>query len=151
MLGFVGAAAAPQRIRRHARMCTINATPAKRALLLVDHGSRRKEANEMLDDVRNMVVELGAGVDIVETAHMELADPNIAQGIGRCVQQGAEEVVVMPYFLAPGRHSSKDIPEMVGEAAKEHPEVKISVASPLGVHRKIGEVILERAGLGASG
>lgn len=146
MVGFVnvvGGGSVQKRSRN--RKCSVDA--GRKALLLVDHGSRRVEANEMLNEVKQMVLNLKPGVEIVETAHMELADPSISQGIDRCVELGADEIIVQPYFLAPGRHSSTDIPEMVGEASKSHPNVKITVTSPLGVHSKIGEVILERSGL----
>ena len=61
-----------------------------------------------------------------------------------CVAAGATEVTVHPYFLAPGRHSTSDIPRMVAEAAKNHPGVRVRVTAPLGLHEKICQVVLER-------
>ena len=118
----------------------------KIALLLVDHGSRFKEANQMLADVAAMVKRL-AGLEEVYYAHMELAEPTIAQAFEACVKAGAGAIVVHPYFLSPGRHSTTDIPRMVAEAAQKFPGVEYCVTEPLGVHPKIGEVILERAGV----
>jgi sirohydrochlorin ferrochelatase len=118
----------------------------KIALLLVDHGSRFKEANQMLADVAAMVKRL-AGLEEVYYAHMELAEPTIAQAFEACVKAGAAAIVVHPYFLSPGRHSTTDIPRMVAEAAQKFPGVEYCVTEPLGVHPKIGEVILERAGV----
>ena len=114
-----------------------------RAILLVDHGSVKREANEMLEDVAAMLRGL-TDVPIIRYAHMELAEPTIAQGIAACVQAGATEVTVHPYFLAPGRHSTTDIPRMVAEAAKNHPGVRVRVTAPLGLHEKICQVVLER-------
>ena len=116
------------------------------ALIVVDHGSRFKEANEMLLDVVRMVKEL-SGVERIYPAHMELAEPSIAQAFEQAVRDGATAVVVHPYFLAPGRHSTTDIPRMVEDAAKSFPEIEHCVTAPLGVHPKIGEVVLERFGL----
>lgn len=118
----------------------------KTAVLLVDHGSRFQAANDMLADVAAMLREL-AGVEKVHYCHMELARPTIAEGFEACVKDGATSVVVHPYFLAPGRHSTTDIPRMVAEAARAFPGVEYCVTEPLGVHPKIGEVILERTGL----
>jgi sirohydrochlorin ferrochelatase len=118
----------------------------KIGLLLVDHGSRYQEANDMLIEVAEMVKRLGA-VDCVYYAHMELAEPTIQQGFAACVREGATAVVVHPYFLSPGRHSTSDIPRMVAEAAKAFPGIEFCVTEPLGVHPKIGEVVLERAGV----
>jgi sirohydrochlorin ferrochelatase len=116
------------------------------ALLLVDHGSRFQEANDMLADVAVMVKRL-SGLDCVHYAHMELAEPTIEQGFETCVRGGATAVVVHPYFLSPGRHSTSDIPRMVAEAAKAFPGVAYCVTEPLGLHPKICEVALERAGI----
>jgi sirohydrochlorin ferrochelatase len=116
------------------------------ALLLVDHGSRFQEANDMLADVAAMVKRL-SGLDNVHFAHMELAEPTIQQGFEACVRQGARVVIVHPYFLSPGRHSTSDIPRMVSEAARAFPGIKYRVTQPLGLHPKIGEVVLERAGV----
>ena len=118
----------------------------KIGLLLVDHGSRFQEANDMLIEVAAMVKRLGA-IDCVHYAHMELAEPTIQEGFGTCVREGATAVVVHPYFLSPGRHSTSDIPRMVAEAAKAFPGIEFCVTQPLGVHPKIGEVVLERAGV----
>ncbi len=118
----------------------------KVGLLLVDHGSRFQEANDMLADVAAMVKRL-SGLDCVQYAHMELAEPTIEQGFARCVREGATAVVVHPYFLSPGRHSTSDIPRMVTEAARAFPGIAYCVTEPLGLHSKICEVVLERAGI----
>jgi len=114
-----------------------------RAILLVDHGSVKREANEMLAEVAAMLRGL-TDVPIIRHAHMELAEPTIAQGIAACVQAGATDVTVHPYFLTPGRHVSTDIPRMVAEAAKHHSGVRVRVTAPLGLHEKICQVVLER-------
>lgn len=119
------------------------------ALLLVDHGSVRGEANDLLIDVARLVRER-SGLDIVECAHMDLAEPTIAQGFAACVAQGAELVIVHPYFLAPGRHSTRDIPRLVAEAAARYPHVPFRVTEPLGLHSRLVDVVLERAGFGPS-
>ena len=115
----------------------------KQALLIVDHGSRRKESNDLLQRLAGMMRER-FGLDIVHYAHMELGEPTITQGFDACVAEGAEEVIVHPYFLGPGRHVTIDIPDLVREAAGRHPGVTFRITEPLGVHPKIGEVIVER-------
>jgi sirohydrochlorin ferrochelatase len=113
------------------------------ALLIIDHGSRRQEANDMLPQVARLVREM-SDLRIVHFAHMELAEPTIQQGFDRCVADGADEVIVHPYFLSPGRHSRADIPRMVKEAAAKHQPIRFRITEPLGIHPKIGELIMER-------
>lgn len=105
----------------------------KRAILLVDHGSKRAESNERLDRLAALVREKSPG-EIVAAAHMEIAEPSIAAGIATCVEAGAERIVVHPFFLGPGRHIQKDIPELVAAAAELHPGIEIRISEPFGVH-----------------
>lgn len=120
-------------------------------VILVDHGSKRAAANDMLMDVVALFRRV-SGHPIVEPAHMELAEPSIQQAFDACVAQGATAVVVHPYFLSPGRHSTTDIPNLVAEAAARHPGVRYHVTPPLGLDDKIAQVILMRiAGCAQSG
>lgn len=122
----------------------MSAAPARqRAIVLIDHGSRRAEANAMLDAVaealRRRVPER-----IVAVAHMELAPPSLADAVETCVAAGAREIVVHPYFLAPGAHATRDIPEQAAAVAARHPDVSLRVSEPLGVHEGLIDAILAR-------
>ncbi|WP_462136917.1 CbiX/SirB N-terminal domain-containing protein [Candidatus Mycalebacterium sp.] len=116
----------------------------KRALILVDHGSAVAEANSVLAEVTREIRERGAGFDIVEYCHMEIASPTMEEAFQKCAELGAGEVVVHPYFLVPGRHSGFDIPAMAKKVAKKFPNLKHTVTEPLGLHEKIVDVVLER-------
>ena len=115
----------------------------KRGILLVDHGSRRPEANAQLEALAERLRRRVPG-EVVAIAHLELAEPTLAQGLDACVAAGACEIVVHPYFLGPGSHTARDIPRLVAEAAARHPGVAVRVSQPLGLHEKIVDVVLER-------
>ena len=76
-----------------------------------------------------------------------MAEPSIIEGFQACVQKGATHVIAHPYMLAPGRHATRDIPHIVAEAAARFTSITYEVTDPLGVDPKIGELILQRAGL----
>lgn len=118
-----------------------------RAILLVDHGSVRPEANHMLDCVANLMQTMVGPDVLVRAAHMELAEPLIPEGVDACVAAGATELIVFPYMLSPGKHSTRDIPRIVGEATRGHPGLRVRVTPAFGVHAKLAEVIAERAGV----
>lgn len=122
-----------------------DARPAT-AILLVDHGSKRAQANEMLLEIADMTRAKSAGVP-VHTAHMEIAEPSIADGMRACVDGGATHVVLVPFFLSPGRHATTDIPEIAAEAAALFPGVSYEVRPPIGTHPGVVDIILDRAGL----
>lgn len=118
-----------------------------KSILLIDHGSRRSEANEMLDCMANMLQAMAGGGALVRHAHMELAEPSIEAGFRACVEGGATEVVIFPYMLSPGRHVTADIPRMVAEAAGSFPGVPWRMTDAFGMHEQLAAVILERAGV----
>lgn len=114
-----------------------------KALLLIAHGSRRDASN---DEVRALTVALaraaGDAFDAVDCAFLELAEPSIPDGIEHMIRQGADQVVVLPYFLAAGRHVSEDIPAALAEKRAEHPEVDIVQAPYFGTAENIPNLLL---------
>jgi sirohydrochlorin ferrochelatase len=114
------------------------------ALLLIAHGSRRAEANADLD---YLAADLRARGDylVVQPSYLELADPGIVPGGEMCVAVGATKVVMLPYFLSPGRHVVEDLTAARDELARRHPTIQFILAEPLGRHPLMLQVILERA------
>ncbi|PIN21827.1 hypothetical protein CDL12_05460 [Handroanthus impetiginosus] len=112
-------------------------------VIIVDHGSRRRESNLMLNEFVVMFREK-TKYPIVEPAHMELAEPSIKDAFDSCVQQGALRVIVSPFFLFPGRHWHQDIPSLTAEAAKQHPGVSYVITAPLGLHELLVDVVNDR-------
>lgn len=115
----------------------------QRALLLVAHGSRREASN---DEVRSLTVALrnaaGERFEAVDCAFLELAEPSIPDGIERLIQEGIDDIAVLPYFLAAGRHVIEDIPDQVAEKRAEHPEVNIAIAPYFGTADEIPRLLL---------
>jgi len=118
-----------------------------RAILLIDHGSVKAEANHMLECMGALVQQLAGTEAIVRIAHMELAEPGVEEGFAACVEAGATEVVAFPYMLSPGKHSTRDIPRMVANVAARYPDVRYSVTPAFGVNERLAEAVLERVGV----
>ena len=114
-----------------------------KSLLLVAHGSRREASNE---EVRQLTTQLAAHAgnryQSVSCAFLELAEPSIPDGIEACIKQGAEEVIVLPYFLSAGRHVHEDIPHEIAGKQQEYPEIPIRQAPYLGSAEGITELLL---------
>jgi sirohydrochlorin ferrochelatase len=119
----------------------------KTGIIIVDHGSRRAESNEMLEEVARLFGQRFAELyDVVEAAHMELAEPSIATAYAKCVERGATRVVVCPFFLGPGKHWTSDIPRITAEAAANFPQTEYHVPRPLANHDLILELLAKRVG-----
>jgi sirohydrochlorin ferrochelatase len=114
-------------------------------IIIVDHGSRRQESNDLLDQVARAFGDRFAGkYAIVEPAHMEIAEPSIAAAYAKCVQRGATTVVVCPYFLGPGKHWTSDIPHLTAQAAAAHPGTSYHVTRTLGIDDLMLQLIDKR-------
>src|SRR5687768_17422413 len=117
----------------------------KTGIIIVDHGSRRAQSNELLEEVAAQFGRRFAELyDVVEPAHMELAEPSIATAYAKCVARGATRVVVCPFFLGPGKHWTLDIPRLTAEAAAQHPQTKYHVSQTLGIDDLILELLNKR-------
>ena len=122
---------------------THSSPEVKTGIVIVDHGSRRQASNEMLHTAVQQFLQQ-TEFDIVEPAHMELAQPDIAAAFSKCVERGARRVVVFPYFLSVGRHWSEDIPRLVEAAARPFPDVEWLVTAPFGLHPDMSQIISDR-------
>jgi len=113
------------------------------AILLIGHGSRVAEANDVLHAIAEMV--RGQNPDtVVEVAFREQHAPNIQLGIDRCVDQGARRILLYPYFLFSGAHVLEDLPEEIDTARQRHEGLQMVLGEPLGVHPKLAEIVCER-------
>jgi sirohydrochlorin ferrochelatase len=114
----------------------------KTAILLIAHGSREVDANADLHHVAECLRRRGEA--IVLASFLELAEPGIAEGGRMCVEAGAEQVVLVPYFLSAGVHVRRDLTQAREELARAFPAVAFVLAEPLGRHPWLVDVVAER-------
>ena len=86
---------------------------AKTAVLLVVHGSRLNYSKEFITD---LFAQFEAQCDYpCDFGFMELVEPNIPTSINKLVSENeADRLVVVPVFIAPGAHTTRDIPTILG-------------------------------------
>ena len=116
------------------------------ALVLIAHGSRRQASNEEVEQLASRLRDVASDrYPIIATGFLELASPTIPEAIESCIAAGATKVVVVPYFLAAGRHVVEDIPAFVDPVAEQHPHVQIRIADHIGLSDAMINVILDSA------
>lgn len=118
----------------------------KESILLLGHGSPKKDANK-LDQMAAMLhtmLHAGCRENCVKVAYLQFAEPGIMDTIRDSVSRGAKKVVLHPFFLSAGLHVTKDIPEMIEEARGLYPEVTFVYTEPLGIHEKLAHIVMER-------
>jgi len=116
----------------------------KTALLLMAHGSRNAEANADLEFVADRL--RGGDYDPVVASFLELAEPSIVEGGRRCCREGAQRVVMVPYFLSAGVHFLRDLQAVRDQLAAEFPGRAFLLAEPFGRHPALLQIVIERAG-----
>lgn len=100
----------------------------------------------MLEEVvRQFTTRFATAGEVVEPAHMELAMPDIAAAYGKCVARGAKVIVVLPFFLAKGKHWTKDIPSLTNQASRNFPGTTYQIAEPLGIDELMLDLLKKRA------
>lgn len=115
----------------------------KVGVIIVDHGSRREESNRQLEQFVEMYRSVH-GEAVTMAAHMEIAQPSIAEAVATCSSAGCSKVIVAPYFLSQGRHIQQDIPALVAEAQAAHPHLQCVVADPIGIDETVVTIIKNR-------
>jgi len=114
-------------------------------IIICDHGSRRAQSNDSLKDIaKRFSARFSSECQIVEPAHMELAMPDISTAYAACVEQGATHVVVLPLFLAKGKHWTRDIPSLTSQAAARFPQSTYQIAEPLGMDDLLLDLLKKR-------
>ena len=115
------------------------------ALLIVAHGSRRKESNE---EVRRLAIQIdensGPAFNLVRSAFLEISSPSIDSAVADLVESGAKEIKIFPYFLAAGTHVTNDIPRRIKEEQERYPSVNFEVLPHLGALQGISTLILNQ-------
>ena len=114
--------------------------------VLFAHGSRVESAN---DAVRGVAGELSrSGGHAVAPAFLELGKPDLAGAVDGLVAAGASCIIVIPYFLTLGTHLQRDLPKLVRDSARKHPNLEMEVTAPLDGHPALLQVLLDRANEG---
>ena len=88
-------------------------------ILLVSHGSRLNYNKEFTTELFNKfqkTTDLPANFGF-----MELCDPSIPESINKLVSENdIERLIVVPVFIAPGMHTTHDIPHILGLIEDHH-------------------------------
>ena len=104
-----------------------------KTLLIIAHGSLREASNsEVFRLAKKLRERVGTRYQFVSAGFLEMAKPNISAGVKACIDAGATEVDVLPYFLSAGRHVTNDVPAELAAVTKDHPGLTIKILPYVG-------------------
>ena len=114
-----------------------------KGIIIIGHGSRADKAKEIfLQVVEGLKEKLNT--QNVEGCFMELSEPYIDKTIDKMYAQGVRDFTILPYFLFPGIHIQKDIPEILKDCKEKHKDISIKLAEPIGYHGLLIDILKER-------
>lgn len=113
-------------------------------LILFAHGSPVEAANEAVRVVVGGIRRQGI-YDAVEASFLDSAPPNLPDAVRQMITAGVTQIIVVPYFLVPGLHITKDLPRIVRELRGIYQGVPIEVTESLDGHPAVLEAVLDRA------
>ena len=124
-------------------MQEIEALPDYFAICLVGHGTRDKNGvNEFL--ALSSKLKDREPDRVIECGFLGLSEPTFEEAITKCVEDGINNIVVIPALLISASHAKKDIPDKVINMTRKYPALNIKYGRPLGIHPKILTVCSER-------
>lgn len=102
-----------------------------RAIILFGHGARDPAWAAPLLRLRDVVRE-GAPQARVELAFLEFLPPSLGDLLNQLVEAGVSQIDVVPVFLAQSGHVKRDLPQILTEAGRLHPQLSIRLRHALG-------------------
>ena len=113
----------------------------KRGLLLIDRGSREREASEELEEICKRIKEKGEYY-FTDFCFLEVEPPFIEDGVQKALKMDIESLTVVPYFLYPGKKVKMAVSEVMKFQAKT--AVKFVVTKPMSMHKTLIDLVENR-------
>jgi sirohydrochlorin cobaltochelatase len=117
------------------RIAAAGARPTT-AVLLVSAGSADPDANAEIPRIARLLWERRGVASPVEVAYASATSPTVPEALDRLRRLGHTDVVVAPYFLAPGRFTAAVEADAVTGGAR--------MAEVLGAHDDVARAVLAR-------
>ena len=135
----------------------------KTGILLLSHGSRLDDGEEVIKAYKEMYLEEFPEMP-VEYGFMEIRKPGIPETIKKLTEENdLDKIIVVPVFVAHGLHTKRDIPKLLGVESDyegedhghhhhhhDHDEEpvefdgEIVLTDPLGIDKRMYEIIKDR-------
>lgn len=114
----------------------------KLGILVLAHGSEVPGGEIALAElVAFLRTESGA---VVEVGYLSFQSPSIAEAVACLLETGVDRLQVAPFFLAEGFLLRKAVRAAKEAALALRPELDIKIASPLGQHPRLLDVVMDR-------
>ena len=114
----------------------------RRGLLLIDRGSREREASEELDSICTGIMKKG-DYAFAEYCFLEVEPPYIEDGMAKCLKPDAiDALTIVPYFLYPGKKVKNAVADAMTYQSKTR--IKLLVTRAMSMHGTLVDIVQSR-------
>ena len=113
----------------------------RRGLLIIDRGSRQREASEELETICEKIKTKGDYV-FTDFCFLEVEPPYIEDGIARCLKENIDSLTIVPYFLYPGKKVKNAVTDVM--KFQKDTKVKFLVTKAMSMHKTLVDVVENR-------
>jgi sirohydrochlorin cobaltochelatase len=101
------------------------------ALILIGHGARDPRWSEPMERVQARLKNALPHVPSL-LAFLEIMHPDLQAAVHTLVENGAERIVIVPFFLGQGGHVRRDLAGLIDGLRQTHPSVTIACTTTAG-------------------
>jgi sirohydrochlorin cobaltochelatase len=112
--------------------------------MLVGHGSLRSGAGAAMIRLAERA-QAARIAPMVSAGFLNYSRPTFDETLARCIESGASEVIIQPYFLVPGKFVRENLARLAEAGRLAHPGLSIQAAQPFGDHPALARLVLKRA------
>jgi sirohydrochlorin ferrochelatase len=114
------------------------------AYIVFAHGSSVESANDAVRSVTREAARRGEW-RVFGTAFLGGGRPSLPEAVDGLATQSVSRFVVIPYFLTLGLHLERDLPALIDDLKRSHPDFEFEVTLPLDGHPGLLDALLDRA------
>lgn len=119
-----------------------------RGLILFAHGSRDPQWRAPMEAVAARAAALDPQARVA-CAYLELMEPDLPACAAKLAAEGLQAITIVPMFLGVGRHAREDLPVLVEQLRREHPQVRFELRPAIGEDERVVDMLARIALAGA--
>ena len=115
-------------------------TSSPRGLILFAHGSRDPLWRAPMEAVAVRAATLDPQARVA-CAYLELMQPDLPGCAATLAAEGVRDMTIVPMFLGVGRHAREDLPLLVEELRRQHPQVNFTLRPAIGEDERVVDML----------
>lgn len=112
----------------------------QRGIILFAHGSRDPQWRAPMEAIAARAAALDPQARVA-CAYLELMAPDLPACAADMITQGVTDIDIVPMFLGVGRHAREDLPPMLSELRRLHPQVRFELRPSIGEDARVVDML----------